>query len=42
MGAAVEGAEDAAVLAVAGEVGHPPFIFPHGDVADGVGGPLVH
>jgi hypothetical protein len=42
MGAAVEGAEDAAVLAAAGEVGHPPFIFPHGDVADGVGGPLVH
>jgi hypothetical protein len=38
MGAAVEGAEDAA----AGEVGHPPFIFPHGDVADGVGGPQVH
>jgi hypothetical protein len=46
VGVAVEGAEDAAVLAVAtGEFGHPDdplFIIPHGDVYDGVGGPLVH
>jgi hypothetical protein len=46
VGVAVEGAEDAAVLlAAAGEFGHPDdplFIIPHGDVYDGVGGPLVY